>query len=71
MSVQAELLKLEWPEGLLDHPGAAEEWGDVDDRILFRGLRVRMGVHIGHPRMVPTQRTCPPNGHFSNAIYCL
>jgi hypothetical protein len=52
MAVHQALLKAEWPEALLDHPGAAEEWGDVDDRILYRGLRVRMGIHVGWPRMV-------------------
>jgi class 3 adenylate cyclase len=52
MEAQLELLKLAWPETLLDHPGAAEEWGDTDDRILYKGLRVRMGVHVGSPRMV-------------------
>jgi len=52
MEVQQELLKVEWPEGLLDHPGAVEEWGDIDDRVIFRGLRVRMGIHLGKPRMV-------------------
>ncbi len=30
--VQQALLKVEWPEALLEHPGAAEEWGDTDDR---------------------------------------
>jgi hypothetical protein len=30
--VQRALLKVEWPEALLEHPGAAEEWGDTDDR---------------------------------------
>jgi class 3 adenylate cyclase len=43
---------VQWPEALLDHPGAAEEWGDADKRIVFKGLRVRMGVHAGQPRMV-------------------
>lgn len=32
MEVQQALLKVEWPEALLEHPGAAEEWGDTDDR---------------------------------------
>jgi adenylate cyclase len=50
--VHQELLNVEWPEALLDHPGAAEEWGDVDDRVIFRGLRVRMGIHVGRPRML-------------------
>lgn len=53
MAVQQALLKLDWPEALLDHPGASEEWGDTDDRVIYRGLRVRMGVHVGRPRMVP------------------
>jgi hypothetical protein len=30
--VQKALLAVEWPEALLEHPGAAEEWGDTDDR---------------------------------------
>ncbi len=39
MHVQKGLLELQWPEGLLAHPGAAEEWGDVDDKVIFNGLR--------------------------------
>jgi class 3 adenylate cyclase len=76
--VKQSLLEIEWPEALLEHPGAAEEWGDTDDRydhtppkpipaaadllmviatrsnlrVVFKGLRVRMGVHVGLPRMV-------------------
>jgi class 3 adenylate cyclase len=50
--VQQALLAVEWPEALLEHPGAAEEWGDTDDRVLYKGLRVRMGVHLGTPRTV-------------------
>jgi class 3 adenylate cyclase len=55
--VQRALLDIEWPEALLDHPGAAEEWGDTDDRVLFRGLRVRMGVHVGTPKVVQDPMT--------------
>jgi hypothetical protein len=32
METQKALLALEWPPALLEHPGAAEEWGDTDDR---------------------------------------
>jgi len=32
IDVQQELLRVEWPAELLAHPGAAEEWGDKDDR---------------------------------------
>ncbi len=37
---------------MLDHPGAAPEWGDVDDRVLYKGLRVRMDIHVGAPLLV-------------------
>jgi class 3 adenylate cyclase len=52
--VQRALLTVAWPDGLLTHPGAAEElWdGGYDERVVFRGLRVRMGVHAGHPRVL-------------------
>ncbi len=50
--VQQELVKVEWPEALLEHPGASEEWGDTDDRVIFKGLRVRIGVHVGRPRLI-------------------
>ncbi len=50
--VQQELVKTEWPEALLEHPGASEEWGDTDDRVIFKGLRVRIGVHLGTPRLI-------------------
>ncbi len=50
---QQELVRSErWPEQLLSHPGAAVEWGDTDDRVIFKGLRVRMGIHVGTPRLV-------------------
>jgi len=52
MDVQHELLKVEWPEALLAHPSAAEEIGDVEDKVLFKGLRVRMGLHYGKPKAV-------------------
>lgn len=32
IDVQQALLNAEWPDALLEHPGAAEEWGDTDDR---------------------------------------
>jgi class 3 adenylate cyclase len=50
MEAQKALVDLSWPEALLDHPGAAEEWNDNDNAVLYRGLRVRMGVHVGETR---------------------
>jgi len=51
MAAQKELLEADWPQALLEHLDAAEEWGN-DDQVIFRGLRVRMGIHYGSPRMM-------------------
>lgn len=56
MAVQHELMQVDWPKALLEHPGACEEW-DKDDNTIFRGLRVRMGVHYGQPRVVSDPMT--------------
>eukprot|EP01087_Luapelamoeba_hula_P023922 TRINITY_DN8936_c0_g1_i2.p1 TRINITY_DN8936_c0_g1~~TRINITY_DN8936_c0_g1_i2.p1 ORF type:complete len:520 (+),score=68.23 TRINITY_DN8936_c0_g1_i2:242-1801(+) len=50
VSVQEQLLHAEWPHRLLAHPAAAEEWSD--QALMFRGLRVRMGMHKGTARAV-------------------
>ncbi|AVK75014.1 serine-threonine kinase [Pandoravirus quercus] len=50
-AAQRALLEVPWPRALLDHPAAAEEWGGVDDRVLFCGIRARMGIHTGAPRI--------------------
>ncbi|BCU03993.1 serine/threonine protein kinase [Pandoravirus japonicus] len=50
-AAQRALLEVPWPRVLLDHPAAIEEWGGADDRVLFCGLRARMGVHVGTPRI--------------------
>ncbi len=54
--VQQELIRTEWPEELLEHPGAAEEWS-TDDRLIYRGLRVRMGVHVCNLKVERDLRT--------------
>ena len=46
LDAQAALLAADWPASLLPHPEAAEIL-DTEGRLLFRGLRVRMGVHVG------------------------
>jgi class 3 adenylate cyclase len=48
--VQMALLEVEWPTALLDHPGAGQELGDAS--VVYKGLRVRMGVHVGTPKVV-------------------
>ncbi|HYI00251.1 ATP-binding protein [Hyalangium sp.] len=47
LDVQEVLLDAPWPEALLAWPEAAEE-RDAGG-LLYRGLRVRMGVHVGEP----------------------
>lgn len=33
MDVQHALVhQVDWPKGLLDHPGAAEEWDEINER---------------------------------------
>ena len=54
---QQRLLLVDWPPALTDHPGAAEEWGHTDDRVVFKGLRVRMGVNAGAARAVKDAMT--------------
>ncbi|HLM42641.1 MAG TPA: adenylate/guanylate cyclase domain-containing protein, partial [Myxococcaceae bacterium] len=55
LEVQAELLRAPWPEELLAEREAAEvrgSWG-----VVHRGLRVRMGVHVGEPECRIDART--------------
>lgn len=45
LDVQKSLLGCNWPAALLSHPSACET--KVGSQLLFRGLRVRMGIHCG------------------------
>lgn len=52
-SVQRALLEADWPSPLVAHPSAGEEFSPTNDNVvLFKGVRVRMGVHIGRPKVV-------------------
>ncbi len=48
IEVQQKLIEIDWPKPLLQHPGAAEEWGDVDDKVIFK-------VHIRDLKVVKTK----------------
>jgi predicted ATPase len=52
LDVQARLPELDWPEELVADPRAAEVRGE-GGALLFRGLRVRMGGHLGAPECKP------------------
>ncbi len=47
-SVQAQLLDVQWPSEILNHPAGKEVY-DQDNNLIFRGLSVRMGIHFGNP----------------------
>jgi predicted ATPase/class 3 adenylate cyclase len=55
LDTQEALLHAPWPEAILEQPEAAEEAGAHGP--LFRGLRVRMGVHVGEPDCRTDERT--------------
>lgn len=45
---QQHLLKVEWPEEILNHP-TGQDIHDSDGNLIFRGVSVRMGIHYGAP----------------------
>ena len=47
LETQQELLKQDWPEKIYEGEDSAIE--EVDGQEIYRGLRVRMGVHTGEP----------------------
>ncbi|KAL9113530.1 MAG: hypothetical protein Q9227_002268 [Pyrenula ochraceoflavens] len=47
-SCQSHLLELPWPTEILDTVHCQEKF-DSDGNTIFRGLRVRMGIHWGEP----------------------
>jgi len=55
MDAQEVLLDAPWPEELLNEPEASEVKGPKG--VLYRGLRVRMGVHVGEPERRLNART--------------
>lgn len=55
LALQRALLEAPWPEALLAEPGAAEE--RVAGQLLERGLKVRVGIHLGDPVCRPDPLT--------------
>jgi len=50
--VQLELLNADWAEEVFQHEDSAIEY-DKDGTLIFRGYRVRIGIHSGQPRCEP------------------
>jgi predicted ATPase/class 3 adenylate cyclase/Tfp pilus assembly protein PilF len=53
---QRRLLECPWPGDVLDQPSGAELKSE-SGTLVFRGLRVRMGIHLGRPRCKPDPTT--------------
>lgn len=49
LRAQLDLLKINWPEKILNHPDAGEETADDGETVLQKGIRVRMGLYTGMP----------------------
>jgi len=70
LRVQVGLLDLPWPQALLDQAEAGVVCGPAG-ALLHRGLRVRMGVHVGSPlvrqddRLRTTKYFGPPVSHVA------
>lgn len=47
-AVQMRLLSVDWPQAILDTPATKVVYAE-DGSLLYRGLRVRMGIHWGWP----------------------
>eukprot|EP00755_Sulcionema_specki_P014649 Sspe_Gene.9355::Locus_3143_Transcript_5_5_Confidence_0.429_Length_4671::g.9355::m.9355 len=56
LEAQSALVDEDWPLELLGHE-ICEKVLDSEDRVIYRGLRVRMGVHRGNVTMEPDRIT--------------
>jgi predicted ATPase/class 3 adenylate cyclase len=67
LEVQRLMLVAEWPEQLAAFPQSATERDERGD-LLFRGLRVRMGIHRGNPEQIvdPTTQRADYRGGMVN-----
>jgi class 3 adenylate cyclase len=49
LDAQEKLLEAKWPEKIYEHPKSAVVVSKKTGGTLYKGLRVRMGVHVGKP----------------------
>ena len=66
-SVQRELLKVDWPKGLLEWAECAPDY-DEDGALLWRGPRVKVGMAVGHDAAKRPLNTGATVG-FGSSIY--
>ncbi|KAJ6571372.1 hypothetical protein B0H19DRAFT_1129846 [Mycena capillaripes] len=48
LTIQLQLLRVAWPQDILQCPDGKEVY-DQQDRLIYRGLSVRIGIHCGSP----------------------
>lgn len=53
LAVQQELLDADWPAKMLDDNPYCKTEYDAEGNLIFRGFRVRMGLHAGIPKHKP------------------
>lgn len=51
VQTQEKLLQANWPQELYSHPDSAIE--EKNGILIWKGLRVRMGIHCGNPSCEP------------------
>lgn len=51
MKAQLQLFKQKWPAKISSFEACKQEDGS-DGKVVFKGMRVRMGIHTGHPRYI-------------------
>ncbi|CAG8447012.1 15253_t:CDS:10, partial [Dentiscutata erythropus] len=49
LTVQIELLKVDWPQEIIESEDGKEVFGGHDNELIYKGLSVRMGIHCGSP----------------------
>ena len=47
LSIQVDLLRADWPEALFKHPDSAVQYSGDQKTVVYRGMRVRVGMHTG------------------------
>eukprot|EP00818_Percolomonas_sp_WS_P003457 CAMPEP_0117444824 /NCGR_PEP_ID=MMETSP0759-20121206/5457_1 /TAXON_ID=63605 /ORGANISM="Percolomonas cosmopolitus, Strain WS" /LENGTH=837 /DNA_ID=CAMNT_0005236937 /DNA_START=384 /DNA_END=2897 /DNA_ORIENTATION=- len=65
---QMDLVHQDWPQALLAHPLCQEECDESGDHVLFRGLRVRMGMDVGYPSQYIYNRLLSTYDYSGNVI---
>ena len=47
------MMEIEWPDDVIDLPGASEQY-DANSELIFRGPRVKIGIYDGTPfKVIP------------------